>query len=65
MSYNVLAQNLLWANRGLYRRHNPAHLEWERRWRGIQQEVALHQPDILCLQVSNNIPGTGKLAQQT
>jgi mRNA deadenylase 3'-5' endonuclease subunit Ccr4 len=52
MSYNVLAQNLLWANRGLYRRHNPAHLEWERRWRGIQQEVAFHQPDILCLQVS-------------
>jgi mRNA deadenylase 3'-5' endonuclease subunit Ccr4 len=54
MSFNVLAQNLLEQNPNLYRRHNPAYLGWEQRWRGIQGEIAHHQPDIVCLQVSGH-----------
>lgn len=53
MSYNVLAQNLLEDNFGLYTNCLPEALEWENRRRLLMKELKYHSPDIICLQEVN------------
>jgi hypothetical protein len=48
LSYNILSPAM--ARRRLFRKRPPAVLDWSRRLRGIQREVDLLRPDIVCLQ---------------
>jgi hypothetical protein len=48
LSYNILSPAM--ARRRLFRKRPPAVLDWSRRLRGIQREVGLLRPDIVCLQ---------------
>ncbi|KAG5857573.1 hypothetical protein ANANG_G00020890 [Anguilla anguilla] len=50
MSYNILAQDLLEANRELYQHCAPEVLAWEFRFQNILREFVKWDPDILCLQ---------------
>ncbi|XP_061173572.1 protein angel homolog 2-like isoform X2 [Saccostrea echinata] len=50
MSYNVLAQDLLYDNQYLYRNHPEQVLDWEFRKQKLLQEFNDHRPDVLCLQ---------------
>ena len=50
MSYNVLAQQLLWDNRFLYSSCDERHLYWKYRWALLQYEVEDLSPDVLLLQ---------------
>ncbi|XP_028844782.1 protein angel homolog 1 isoform X2 [Denticeps clupeoides] len=50
MSYNILAQDLLEANRELYVHCPEEVLEWNLRVQNILQEIQMWDPDILCLQ---------------
>jgi hypothetical protein len=48
LSYNILSPAM--ARRRLFRKRPAAVLDWSRRLRGIQREVDLLRPDIVCLQ---------------
>jgi hypothetical protein len=48
LSYNILSPAM--ARRRLFRKRPPDVLDWSRRLRGIQREVDLLRPDIVCLQ---------------
>ncbi len=48
LSFNILSPAM--ARRRLFRKRPPAVLDWSRRLRGIQREVDLLRPDIVCLQ---------------
>ncbi|ORZ34709.1 Endonuclease/exonuclease/phosphatase [Catenaria anguillulae PL171] len=51
MSYNVLADNLLWRNRYLYGANTPRdHLDWDKRFQLILSHIVAHRPDVVCLQ---------------
>jgi len=50
LSYNVLAQDLLESNRGLYRNLDPVYLAWKKRWELIKNEINYYQPHIVTLQ---------------
>ncbi|XP_071375670.1 protein angel homolog 1 [Centroberyx affinis] len=50
MSYNILAQDLLEANQGLYTHCSQEVLEWSYRCPLILEEILKWAPDILCLQ---------------
>ncbi|XP_062617567.1 protein angel homolog 2-like isoform X2 [Saccostrea cucullata] len=50
MTYNVLAQDLLYDNQYLYRNHPEQVLDWGYRKQKLLQEFNEHQPDVLCLQ---------------
>ncbi|KAK7152428.1 hypothetical protein R3I93_010596 [Phoxinus phoxinus] len=50
MSYNILAQDLLEANPGLYTHCPEEVLAWDARLRTILRELQIWQPDIICLQ---------------
>ena len=49
MSYNILAPVFAERHRDLYT-GDTRHLEWDTRWRGIQEEITSHNPDIVTLQ---------------
>ncbi|KAJ3371433.1 Protein angel 2 [Allomyces arbusculus] len=51
MSYNVLADNLLFKNRYLYPKNAPMDwLRWDQRWQRILHQVREHDPDVICMQ---------------
>jgi len=50
LSYNVLAQDLLESNRGLYRDMDPVYLAWKKRWELMKKEIIHYQPHIVTLQ---------------
>ncbi|KAJ3362928.1 Protein angel 2 [Allomyces javanicus] len=51
MSYNVLADNLLFKNRYLYPKNAPMDwLRWDQRWQRIVRQVREHDPDVICMQ---------------
>ncbi|KNE60409.1 hypothetical protein AMAG_05800 [Allomyces macrogynus ATCC 38327] len=51
MSYNVLADNLLFKNRYLYPNNAPMDwLRWDQRWQRILRQVREHDPDVICMQ---------------
>lgn len=49
MNYNVLAQDLLTEHSYLYKRHTPAALLWERRWKNLYKEITEHDADVIYL----------------
>ncbi|XP_069116782.1 protein angel homolog 2-like isoform X2 [Argopecten irradians] len=53
MSYNVLAQNLLYDNMYLYYNSKEKHLQWDYRKHILLKEIKEQMPDILCLQEVN------------
>ncbi|XP_021346985.1 protein angel homolog 2-like isoform X2 [Mizuhopecten yessoensis] len=53
MSYNVLAQNLLYDNINLYVNSEEKYLEWNYRKHVLLHEIKEHLPDVLCLQEVN------------
>jgi hypothetical protein len=51
MSYNILADNLLFKNKYLYDKHAlPDHLMWQPRWKRILDHILKTLPSIICLQ---------------
>ncbi|XP_060790640.1 protein angel homolog 1 isoform X3 [Neoarius graeffei] len=50
MSYNILAQDLLEANSGLYAHCSEDVLAWENRLQNILKQLQTWEPDIICLQ---------------
>ncbi|KAI4872460.1 hypothetical protein NFI96_021055 [Prochilodus magdalenae] len=50
MSYNILAQDLLEANSGLYLHCTEDMLAWDKRLHAVLKELQTWEPDIVCLQ---------------
>lgn len=48
--YNVLADNLVTSTEHAYLYGNPVYMSWEYRWCLLQEELAVFQSDIVCLQ---------------
>ncbi|CAL1535696.1 unnamed protein product [Lymnaea stagnalis] len=50
MSYNILADELLWLHQDLYSQCHDKHKEWPNRSKALLTQILAHNADIVCLQ---------------